>query len=74
MEHNMKIIEKEFNVETGEETITERDETAAETKARLDRIKEIAAVQAEAETKATARQAIADRLGLTADELKVLLG
>jgi hypothetical protein len=28
----------------------------------------------EAETKAKARQAIADRLGLTADELQVLLG
>ena len=30
--------------------------------------------QAEAEAKAVARQAIADRLGLTADELQVLLG
>ena len=30
--------------------------------------------QAEAEAKATAREAIADRLGLTADELQVLLG
>ncbi len=70
----MKIIEKEFNAITGEETITERNETAAETKARLDYAKQIAAAQAEAEAKATARQAIADRLGLTADELQVLLG
>jgi hypothetical protein len=70
----MKITEKEFNFQTGEETITERDETAAEKKARLDFEKEIAAAQAEAEAKATARQAIADRLGLTADELAVLLG
>jgi phage anti-repressor protein len=70
----MKIIEKEFNALTGEETITERDETAAETKLRLDYAKEIAVKEAEAETKATARQAIADRLGLTADELQVLLG
>jgi hypothetical protein len=70
----MKIIEKEFNVITGEETITERDETAAETKARLDRAKEVATAQAEAEVKAAARQTIADRLGLTADELQVLLG
>jgi hypothetical protein len=70
----MKITEKEFNVQTGEETITERDETAAEKKAKLDHDKEIAAMQAEAEAKATQRQAIADRLGLTADELKVLLG
>ena len=35
---------------------------------------ENAVIQAEAEAKATARQAIADRLGLTADELKLLLG
>jgi hypothetical protein len=74
MEHNMKITEKEYNALTGEETITEREETPAETKARLDYAKAIAAEQVEAEAKATARQAIADRLGLTADELKVLLG
>ena len=70
----MKITEKEFNVQTGEETITERDETAAEKKNRETLAKEIATRQAEAEAKATARQAIADRLGLTADELQVLLG
>ena len=70
----MKIIEKEFNVQTGEETITERDETAAEKKAREKFDKEIAAAQAEAEAKAIARQAILDRLGLTADEAKLLLG
>jgi hypothetical protein len=70
----MKITEKEFNVITGEETITERDETAAEKKAREKLVKEIAETQAEAEAKAIARQAIADRLGLTADELQVLLG
>ena len=70
----MKIIEKEFNVITGEETITERDETAAETKARLDHAKEIAALQAEAEAKATARAEILERLGLTPDEAIILLG
>ncbi len=70
----MKIIEKEFNALTGEETITERDETAAEKKARETRAKEIAAELAEAEAKAAQRQAIADRLGLTLDELKLLLG
>jgi hypothetical protein len=70
----MKIIQKEFNVITGEETITERDETAAETKARLDNAKQIAAEQAEAEAHATARQAILDRLGITADEAAILLG
>jgi hypothetical protein len=70
----MKITEKEFNALTGEETITERDETVAEKKDRLDRAKQIEAAQAEAEAKATARQAILDRLGLTADEAKLLLG
>ena len=70
----MKIIEKEFNAITGETTVTERDETAVEKKAREAREKEIAATKTDNETKATARQAIADRLGLTADELQVLLG
>ena len=70
----MKIKIKEFNVETGEETITERDETVAEKKARETFEKQIAAEQAQKEQKATQRQVIADRLGLTADELQVLLG
>jgi predicted nucleic acid-binding Zn-ribbon protein len=70
----MKITEKEFNALTGEETITERDETAAEKKLREVRTKELAAEIAEAEAKALARQAILDRLGLTADEAKLLLG
>ena len=66
--------EKEFNVLTGEETITERDETAVEKKAREIREKEIAKLKAEADAKVAARQAIAERLRLTADELQVLLG
>ena len=70
----MKIIEKEFNAITGEETITERDETAAETKARLDRAKEIAAKKAEEAVKAEAREEILSRLGLTPDEAAILLG
>ena len=70
----MKIIEKEFNVTTGEETITERDETAAETKARLEYAKQLSAIKAEATAKAEARAAILDRLGLTADEAAILLG
>lgn len=69
----MKIIEKEFNCITGEETIAERDETAAETKARLDRAKQIATFQAELEAKETARQEILNRLGLTAEEAAILL-
>lgn len=70
----MKIKEKEFNVLTGEETIIEREETVAEKKARETFEKEIAAIQAEAKAKEVARQAILDRLGLTADEAKLLLG
>jgi len=70
----MKITEKTFDITTGEETITERDETAAETKERLDFAKEIATKQAEAEAKAAARQIILDRLGLTVDEAALLLG
>jgi hypothetical protein len=70
----MKIIEKEFNVITGLETITEREETNAETKARLERAKELAAAKAEADSKEAARAALLDKLGLTADEAKLLLG
>ena len=70
----MKIIEKEFNVQTGEETITERDETAQEQAERETLEAEIAQRQAEAEARATARQVILDRLGLTADEAAILLG
>jgi hypothetical protein len=70
----MKIVEKIFDITTGEETIVERDETVAEKKAR-EKI-ELAQTKAlaEAQTKAAAKEAIADRLGLTADELQVLLG
>ena len=69
----MKITEKEFNIQTGEETITERDETAAETKARLDSAKQAAAEQAEAEAKATAKADLLAKLGITAEEAKLLL-
>ena len=70
----MKKIIKDFNIVTGEETITERDETAAEKKLREEYEAEFAAKQSEAATQATAKAAIADRLGLTIDELKILLG
>jgi len=70
----MKITEKEFNVLTGETTVTERDETAAETKQRLDYAKEVAAEQVEAEAREAQRQVILDRLGLTSEEARLLLG
>jgi hypothetical protein len=69
----MKITEKEFNAITGEETITERDMTAEE-------VTQYEAVQAEqaelaaAEAaKATEKAALLERLGITADEAKLLL-
>jgi len=70
----MLIVEKEFNVQTGEETITERELTTAESKsyaaAEKIRLAEIAA----AEAKAAARQAVLDKLGLTGEEMAALLG
>jgi hypothetical protein len=70
----MKITEKEFNVLTGEETITEREETTAEIKAREAEEKEIAKRQAEAEVRETARAVLLSKLGITAEEAKLLLG
>jgi len=70
----MKIITTEVDVLTGIETVIEREATATEKKKAEAEIKYFADVNAEAEARATARQAIADRLGLTADELQVLLG
>jgi hypothetical protein len=74
MEHNMKITEKEFNIITGEETITERDETAAEKESREIREAKRAEQKAEADAKALARKTVLDRLGLTDEEATILLG
>jgi inosine/xanthosine triphosphate pyrophosphatase family protein len=70
----MKIVERTFNAETGETVDIERNETAQEKSEREQTELKRAALIAEAEAKETQRQAIADRLGLTADELKLLLG
>jgi hypothetical protein len=70
----MKIIEKEFNIQTGEETITEREETKSEKDLRLKLEAEAQAAQAEAEAKAVAKSALLDRLGITAEEASLLLG
>jgi hypothetical protein len=67
----MIIRHKEYNCETGEEIITEREETAAEIKSREKRESQIAS---EIETIEAQRQVILDKLGLTADEAKLLLG
>jgi hypothetical protein len=63
---------KEYNCETQEEII--RDATAAEiAQIELD-AKNAAARKVETEAKAVEKQAILDRLGLTADEAQLLLG
>lgn len=69
----MKITEKEFNALTGEETITERDETAAEKKAREKLEADNLVFQAEAEAKATAKAALLTQLGITEEQAKLLL-
>ena len=71
----MKIIEKEFNALTGEQTITEREETALELETRLEVAAKIAARQAEAEALTEAKaiaQAKLAALGLTVEDLQAL--
>ena len=63
---------KEYNCETQEEII--RDATNAEIAQMAKDKAEADARKAEAEAKAAQRQAILDRLGLTADEAKLILG
>ena len=63
---------KIVDCETGEEIV--RDANAEEiAQMEIDATNE-ATRKAEAEAKATARAAILDRIGLTADELKTILG
>ena len=69
----MKRIEKEFNVLTGEETVTEREETAQEKVKREAWELEVAQIQTELEAKATAKAALLERLGITQDEANLLL-
>jgi len=69
---NTKPQIKIVNVETGEEIV--RDATAAEITQREVDADNALARKAEAEAKAIQRQAILDRLGLTADEAKLILG
>ena len=70
----MKIIQKIVDVTTGKETIIERDETAEELKARENWEKQSAELAAEQASKVAARQAVLDKLGLSADEVAALLG
>ena len=67
-----KPIIRIHNVETDE--IIDREMTAAEFKIYELQQKADADAKAEAEAKAIAKAAILDRIGLTADELKTILG
>ena len=73
----MKIIEKEFNVITGKETITERDETSQEQAEREAAESKIAKLNAEAAALSAAKQAGQDKLkalGLTDIEIAAITG
>jgi len=61
-----------INCETGE-TVERELNKAEKDQQKIDEAAE-KAIQAEAEAKEAQRQAILDRLGLTAEELKALLG
>jgi hypothetical protein len=63
---------KEYNCETGEETI--RDATAKEIEQLENEYAVAIAEKAEAEAKAAQRQAILSRLGITEEEARILLG
>jgi hypothetical protein len=63
---------KIVNVETGEEIV--RDATAEEIAQMQSDVTEVLATKAKVETMAAEKQAILDRIGLTADELKMILG
>jgi hypothetical protein len=69
----MKITEKTFDAATGEETITERDETAIEKAEREAFAKLMAEKQAAEEAKATQKAALLAQLGITEEQAKLLL-
>ena len=72
MAKSTKPMIRIHNIETNEIIDREmNDEEYTQWEARQEIV---AAEKAEAQAKEAARQAIADRIGLTADELKLLLG
>lgn len=74
----MKNIETIVDFQTGEINVIERDYTPDEIKIieanRQRTIEDMNKAQAEAEARASARQALLDKLGITEDEAKLLLG
>ena len=69
----MKITIKEVNVQTGEETITERELTAYELELREKAEAEVAKMQSEIASNATAKAALLTQLGITEEQAKLLL-
>lgn len=69
----MILTEKIYDVSTGETTFVEREETAEEIANREKLEAAIAKHETEMAAKAVARQAVLDKLGLTADEMAALL-
>ena len=70
----MKIIEKIFDASTGEESIIEREETAQERAERAELEKAEAEREANAQAQAAAKAALLERIGITEEEAKLLLG
>ena len=70
----MKITEKIFDAYTNEETIVEREETTAEKNAREANLTEATERATITATKAAAKAALLERLGITAEEAQLLLG
>lgn len=68
----MENIVIDHNVETGE--VVEREMSQEELNQLALDIAEAQAKAAEAQAKAAARQALLDRLGLTEDEVRLILG
>ena len=73
-DNNMKITEKIFDITTGEETFSEREETKAEEQKRLAKEAEIAAWLAEQEKRSIDRAALLVKLNMTAEEAQLLIG
>lgn len=70
----MLTTEKIFDAQTGLETIVEREMTPAELLQYEKNLAEIEASKKAADKANAARQAVLDKLGLTADEAAALLG
>jgi hypothetical protein len=70
----MKVNHKIVDAETGEETIIEVELTAEQIAANEKLAEENAKIEAEAAAKTAQRQALLDKLGITEDEARLLLG